>query len=159
MPLSATVSVRGLCRGHILALLFCYFEAWSAELVRGPYLQTGTPNSVIIKWRTDEPTNSIVLYGDAPDDLRSVAGSVQSTTEHQVRVSGLAPATRYFYSIGSFTERLAGGDSNHFFVTHPVVGRRKPTRIWALGDCGTASAGHPGSGMVRDAYYQFAGTN
>jgi acid phosphatase type 7 len=135
------------------------FAASAAELVRGPYLQSATPTSVIVKWRTDVPTNSIVFYGDHPGNLSYVAGHIQPTTEHQVRVSGLSPASKYFYRIGSFAETLAGGDSEHFFVTHPPAGSRRPTRIWAIGDCGTASAGHPGSQLVRNAYYQFAGTN
>jgi acid phosphatase type 7 len=135
------------------------FAAGAAELVRGPYLQSGTPSSVIVKWRTDVPTHSIVFYGDHPDSLVYVTGHLQPTTEHQVRVTGLSPSSKYFYSIGSFGETLAGGDSEHFFVTHPPPGSRKPTRLWAIGDCGTASAGHPGSQWVRDAYYQFARTN
>src|SRR5687767_13392543 len=113
------------------------FTASAAELVRGPYLQSGTPTSVIVKWRTDVPTASIVFYGDQPDDLALVTGQIHPTTEHQVRISGLSPASKYFYSVGSFGETLAGGDSDHFFITHPPAGSRKPVRIWAIGDCGT----------------------
>jgi acid phosphatase type 7 len=143
----------------VIIPLAAAFSVSAAELVRGPYLQSGTPTSVIVKWRTDVPTNSIVFYGDDPSELSHVTGHVQPTTEHQVRVSGLSPASKYFYRIGSFGETLAGGDAEHYFVTHPAAGVRKATRIWALGDCGTAAAGHPGSQLVRDAYYGFAGTN
>ncbi|MEZ5008847.1 MAG: hypothetical protein R2753_11910 [Chitinophagales bacterium] len=31
-------------------------------LERGPYLQTLTQNSVIVKWRTEAPTNSVVNF-------------------------------------------------------------------------------------------------
>src|SRR5439155_20373767 len=51
---------------------------------------------------------------------------------------------------------LASG-ADYYFVTPPASA--KPTRIWAVGDSGTASAGSPGSRMVRDAYYAYAGTN
>ena len=33
---------------------------------------------------------------------------------------------------------LAGNDANHFFVTAPTTGTPKPTRVWVLGDAGTA---------------------
>ena len=119
----------------------------------------GTPSGVIVKWRSDEPTESIVFYGTHPDDLLLVSGNLEQTTEHAVQVSGLDANTQYFYSIGSLFERLAGGDEAHSFVTHPRAGKPKPTRIWAIGDCGTAAVGYPGSAMVRDAYYRFAKTN
>jgi calcineurin-like phosphoesterase family protein/purple acid phosphatase-like protein len=128
------------------------------RLVRGPYLQTGTPSSVIVKWRTDRPAESIVLYGRAPDDLHLLMGDLNKTTEHQVRVTGLSPATKYFYAVGDLKDTFAAGP-DHFFVTQPTAGRARPTRIWALGDCGTAAQGYPGSRLVRDAYYRFAGTN
>jgi hypothetical protein len=132
---------------------------WPAELIRGPYLQMGTPTSVIVKWRTDEPTDSFVFYGPSPDNLYLVDGDFTPATEHSIRVTGLYPNTQYFYSIGSLIERLAGGDENHFFITHPPPGTAKPTRIWAIGDAGTASADDFGSHLVRDAYYGYTATN
>ena len=132
------------------------------EAVRGPYLQNATPQSVTIKWRTDEGTESIVRYGTNLAELSDVRGNLIITTNHEVQVSGLLPDQRYFYSIGTFSEILAGDDENHFFVTPPVPGTKKPTRIWAIGDCGNANApfgGKAGSAKVRDGYLQFAGTN
>jgi len=114
---------------------------------------------VSIKWRTDEAIESIVRYGTNLAELSDVRGNLVSAVDHEVKVSGLLPDQRYFYSIGTFSEVLAGGDENHFFVTPPVPGAKKPTRIWAIGDCGTASFRHPGSAMVRDGYLNFAGTN
>lgn len=144
----------------VLLLVFFLAGALSAtELLRGPYLQLGTPNSVIIQWRTDEATDSLVFYGASPATLISVAGSLNPTTEHAVQVSGLVPNTKYYYSVGSATERLAGGDQDHSFITHPIAGQAKPTRIWAIGDAGTASAGVFGSHFVRDAYLALNGTN
>src|SRR5204863_6263746 len=73
------------------------------------------------------------------------------TTEHEVRLSGLSPNTRYFYSIGSSNEALSSGPE-YFFVTTPIG--PKATRVWALGDSGTANEN---AAAVRDAYYAFAG--
>ena len=160
VPLPARDRVMSIVpsRCHAFALLLvsiCSAEA--VELIRGPYLQTGTPTSVIVRWRTDEPTESIVLYGPEADDLHQITGALEPTTEHVVEVSGLDPATKYFYSVGHFFRTLASGP-DHFFVTHPAPGVSKPTRIWVIGDCGTFNTGAGNQVGVRDAYYRYAGS-
>ncbi len=129
--------------------------AQAASLTRGPYLQLGSPTSVVVRWRTDVATNSRVSFGPAPSALIFFVDDSNPTTEHQVTVSSLIPETVYYYSIGSTTETLAGDDANHFFLTPPWPGTPKPTRIWVLGDSGTANAS---ARAVRDAYYAFTGT-
>lgn len=126
------------------------------DLTREPYLQTATPTSIIIRWRTDEPTESLVHYGIAPTNLHSIAGDLSETMEHIVEIAGLNPDTRYYYSVGDLEVELAWGPEYHFF-THPVPGTSKPTRIWAIGDCGTFNTGAGNQVGVRDAYYAFAG--
>ena len=91
-------------------------------------------------------------YGTDQANLPSTADNSTVTTEHEVQVTGLNPATRYYYSIGSATQTLAGGDSNHFFVTAPRVGTEQATHIWVLGDSGTANAN---ARAVRDAYLNY----
>src|SRR4051812_37183836 len=81
----------------------------AADLVRGPYLQTATPTSIRFCWRTDEPTESIVLYGTEPNNLHLIAGDLDLTTEHEIDVYGLVPATQYFYGVGSLGGALAEG--------------------------------------------------
>jgi hypothetical protein len=130
-------------------------NGFAFELTRGPYLQTSTPTSIIIRWRTDEPTESLVHYGIAPTNLHSIAGDLFPSTEHIVEIAGLNPNTRYYYSIGDLDEELAWGPEYHFF-THPAPGTSKPTRIWAIGDCGTFSTGAGNQMGVRNAYYNFA---
>ncbi len=125
-----------------------------AALTRGPYLQRGTPNSVVVRWRTDSATNSRVRYGPAPDDLPNFVDDSASVTAHVVTLTGLQPETKYYYSVGSTTQTLAGGDADTFFVTSPPVGARLPIRIWAIGDSGTATAD---ARRVRDAYEAFTG--
>jgi hypothetical protein len=72
-----------------------------------------------------------------------------------VSLTGLNPDTRYYYSVGSSTAVQAGNDANHFVVTHPPAGTPKPTRVWVLGDSGTANAS---AQAVRNAYTTFTGT-
>ena len=137
--------------GAVLVLL----PAWVAEaqtLVRGPYLQSGTASSVIIKWRTDEATDSLVRYGLAPDSLTLSVSDATSTTEHAVQLTGLSADVKYFYAVGTSADTLAGGDDDHFVVTAPVPGTAKPTRIWVIGDSGTADRS---AEAVRDAFLNF----
>jgi PKD repeat protein len=127
----------------------------AATLTRGPYLQIGTPTSVIVRWRTAESTQSRVLYGDAPGNLTDVVSDATSTTEHEIEITGLSPNTRYYYTVGTEAEILAGGDANHYIDTSPLAGSQQPTRIWAIGD-----GGAPWLDLfpVRDSYLAYAGS-
>jgi len=70
-------------------------------IVRGPYLQCGTTNSVVIRWRTDTPGPSVVRFGFSPTNLNKTAASAGSLSEHVVLVRGLKPDAKYFYAIGA----------------------------------------------------------
>jgi hypothetical protein len=122
-------------------------------ITRGPYLQNGTTNAVTVRWRTDLPTVSVVRCGTTVDDLQTVEQPALTTTEHEVRLTGLQPGTRYFYSIGNLHQTLATGP-DYSFVTSPAT--NKSLRVWVLGDSGTANQN---AAWVRDAYYTFNGTN
>ena len=87
---------RALMAGSGLALLLvCFSAAQGPTVMRGPYLQTGTSSSIVVKWRTSTATDSRVRYGSSAASLTSTADDAAVTTEHQVT--------------------LAGGDANHFF--------------------------------------------
>ncbi|CAA0094811.1 Alkaline phosphatase [BD1-7 clade bacterium] len=124
-----------------------------AERVRGPYLQTGTPDSVRILWRTDEPAPSCVYYGTAVSTLNDTVCSDALVTEHEVRLQGLNPATRYFYKAVSNEQVMAQG-AETYFETSPVPGTREKIRIWAIGDAGTANANQR---AVYNAYQAHTG--
>src|SRR5438093_6718293 len=139
----------------ILALTLCQSVlAATVAVTRGPYLQTGTPTSVTVRWRTDVQTDSCVRYGTSLSSLSGQTCSSTSTTEHTVKLSSLSANTKYYYSIGTSAGSIAG-DSTYFFLTAPVTGTAKATRIWVLGDAGTSSSG---ARAVRDAYLNFTGS-
>lgn len=123
----------------------------AAEVTRGPYLNSGTPSSVVVRWRTDEPTASVVNFGTTQGQLTGTVTLPGPTTEHVVTVSNLAPNTRYYYAIGDGTAMLSGGNADTFFETAPAVGTTKPTRIWVLGDSGTGGYS-TAPRRVADAY-------
>src|SRR5205085_1159109 len=131
-------------------------QTGSNTLVRGPYLQMGTPSGIRVKWRTEQATESLVMYGTELDHLHLIAGDFDEVTEHEVALGGLSPQTKYYYAIETVGERLAGG-AGYFFVTAPI--QAKPTRIWVIGDSGTEGFFFPVGNApgVRDAYEAFAG--
>ena len=137
----------------ICLILGSCLPTWAA-VTRGPYLQLGTPTSIVVRWRTDVASDSRVQYGPAPGSLTSAVNHPTITTEHEVTLTSLSPETQYYYSVGSTTTVMAGNDANHFFVTFPPTGTAAPTRVWVLGDSGTANASQF---AVRDAYYNATG--
>jgi len=128
--------------------------ASAANLTRGPYLQTGTSTSVIVRWRSDEATDSRVRIGSYPTKLNTIIDDAQLTTEHIVQINGLTPNTKYYYAIGSTTERLSGGDNNTYFHTAPKIGERVAFRTWVIGDAGT---GTEEQAAVYNAYQNYTG--
>jgi len=125
----------------------------SVAVTRGPYLQLGTPNSVTVRWRTSAATIGRVQAGPSPGVVTGAWQESSPRTDHEVRLSGLTPDSVYYYAIGSDSTTIAG-DSTFRFRTSPLTGTERPTRVWVIGDSGTADAN---AGAVRDAYTAFAG--
>ena len=109
----------------------------TAGVPRGPYLQSGTPTSIMVKWRSEAASDSLVRYGSVAGNLNQSALVPDVSINHEVKLTGLSPDTRHYYSIGSSSGTQAAGP-DLFFVTSPVA--PKPTRIWVIGDSGTATA-------------------
>ena len=116
---------------------------------RGPYLQRGGTTNITVRWRSNLPMDSLVQIGLSPLALAPAGADPAITTDHEIVLTNLMPNTRYYYSVGSLSRVLAG-DPTHFFVTAPVT--NKPTRIWVIGDSGTADS-RPRS--VYNAYRLF----
>ena len=136
-----------------LATLPACREARATSVSRGPYLQRGTPTSVVVRWRTPKPTDTRVVWGTDPGSLTSSVTNGFVITEHEILVTGLTPNTRYWYAVGT-TSELYAGDPTHTFVTPPLAGTRQPVRAWIVGD-----SGRPGAvqDAVRDAFLGWTG--
>jgi hypothetical protein len=126
----------------------------SLRVIRGPYLQLGTSNSILIRWRTNLPASSAVHFGPSVETLDHSITSSEVVTDHVIALSNLTPETAYFYTVGTITQTLTSPDTDRYFVTSPPIGESIPTRIWVLGDSGYA----PTSRRVRDAYYHYTGS-
>ncbi|MCZ6594159.1 MAG: metallophosphoesterase, partial [Bacteroidetes bacterium] len=134
-------------------MLFAVFgPLLGQQVTRGPYLQVGTPTSLIVRWRTDLSTNSVIRYGSSLESLNLTVEDLQLLTDHEVQITSLSPDTKYYYSIGTTSKTLTGGDTGHFFITSPTPGTSKPTRIWVIGDSGTKN---DKARSVRDMYYNY----
>lgn len=128
---------------------------WATTVTRGPYLQLGTSDGIVVRYSTNLKKESKVRFGPAPDNLDQEVKITGKRKIHEVPLTDLLPDTRYYYSLLAGNEVLAGGDADHFFDTAPVPGTPKPIRVWILGDSGTADANVM---AVRDAYHTFTGT-
>lgn len=126
----------------------------SGTLTRGPYLQKTSPVQTTIRWRSSQSIAGRVRYGASPDQLTQVVDEAGATTEHIVAITGLSPATTYYYSVGSAGDTLVSGP-DYTFTTHPVAGTVMPIRFWALGDAGTNNTNQTN---VRNAFYNWTGT-
>ncbi|MCM4173483.1 metallophosphoesterase [Arenibacter sp. TNZ] len=125
----------------------------SVGVERGPYLQSGTPTSVVVKWRTDIATESFVHYGTVLNSLSKKAKNTALTTEHEVSLSGLSPNTKYYFNIGNKAGVLSESASGDMYIiTAPKAGTKQFVRAWILGDAGTANNNQRN---VRDAYYDY----
>ncbi len=69
-------------------------------ITRGPYLQLGTTNSMVVRWRTAQARASVVKFGKSPDKLSKEARASGTLIDHVVMFTNLQPDTKYFYSIG-----------------------------------------------------------
>lgn len=138
----------------VFFLSLFFVDGMAQNVIRGPYLQLNTPNSIIIRWRTDSPTDSKVWYGNSHLNLTSISYLSGGRTEHEVKLTGLTPNTTYFYAIGNGGGQLAGADLNHFFKTSPPHGTSQPVSMWVLGDAGKISVEQR---AVRDGFYTYNG--
>lgn len=141
----------------LLCTTFCLIaiHANAQNVVRGPYLQILTQQSVEVCWRTDVPTDSKVEYGFGLLGQTFTQSTGAQTTEHRVTLTGLQPGTKYYYSVGSSAGMLAGGHEHFRFKTSPASNEIGAARIWAIGDFGKANQGQID---VMNSYLDFTDT-
>ncbi len=138
----------------LLGVIALAGAAQAQVVTRKPYIQQGSPTSAVVAWRTLPASESVVRYGLDPGRLDQIVAAPEPVIHHEVRLQGLEPDTRYFYSVGTRQRALAGGDTEHSLRTAPLPGARRRLRIWAVGDSGT---GGEAQRAVRDAMLSHVG--
>ena len=126
------------------------------QVSRGPYLQQGSSDAITVRWRTDVSTDSRVLCGESLGSLVLCAQDATLVQDHEIELTNLSADTTYYYAIGDSSEILAGDDADHKFITAPLTGVARSTRIWILGDSGKDAQN---ALDVRDAYFNAVGTD
>lgn len=129
--------------------------AQTPVLTRGPYLQMATTASMNVRWRTDLQTISRIRYGASLGALNGLVENTTLTTEHELKITGLSPITKYWYSIES-SSGILQGDADNYFTTLPVVGTQQLYRIGVFGDCGNNSTNQLN---VRNQMISYLGSN
>ncbi|GMR01431.1 MAG: hypothetical protein BMS9Abin19_0814 [Gammaproteobacteria bacterium] len=113
---------------------------------RAPYIQMLTPDSVIIRWATEDNQLGIVRFGEDHEHMSTVEIEQSPSKNHAVKLSNLEPATRYYYQTGTINDFYEFDTEKQWFYTHPE--EVLPTRVWVIGDSGEAGET---SNQVRDS--------
>ncbi len=125
--------------------------------VREPYLQMMSSDAVTLRWQSEKKYSGVVRYGLKPDQLTNTLKEKETGEEHELRLSGLIPATKYFYSAGDgFKNNFNGKD--FWFKTAPLTKENsdESVRFWVTGD-----QGYPNiiQTQVRDAMLNWVQKN
>jgi predicted phosphodiesterase len=131
---------------YAIGRLIVVYEGSRLTGNRAPYIQMLTSDSVIIHWLTDENQPGVVQFGEDSNHLATVVREELPVKNHIVKLSGLKPATRYYYQVGENSSSQVFDPDKHWFYTSPV--ETVPTRVWVIGDSGAAGEI---SNQVRDA--------
>lgn len=144
-------------KNYLLALItLLTISSYAQTLLRGPYLQSQTNTSIKILWRTSDSTIGIVKYGISPTSLINTIVDTINTKNHIVKISGLSPKTKYYYSVGYGTTILAGGNEQHHFYTSISPNDTTGFKFWVTGDFG---AGNNEQIKVRRWFENYIQTN
>lgn len=113
---------------HLSFVLILLNPLYSESQTVYPYLQSATPNSIYITWKTSSDSQSLVEFGTAANALTfSTTGNTQVFTDvgfpgnyffHSVKLDKLSPNTLYYYKVtsGTFTSSV------YSFKTLPLPG-------------------------------------
>lgn len=74
-----------------------------------------------VRWSTDVATTGVVHYGTDAAQLTSYLGDSRLRTDHEARLIGLNPKTRYFYAITS--RDSAGAEVTSFTFSFTTAGK------------------------------------
>lgn len=128
--------------------------AQSKSVVRGPYLNAGTPTSMVVRWRSKHIGPGKIQIGTEYGNWTETFAEASShlNPDHEIQISGLKPGTRYFYELGTASGFYPNQDESYYFKTSPDPGSEGPIRIWAIGDFGTGSDGQTAvaNGYLKD---------
>ena len=139
---------------------------------RAPYIQSLSSDSVVIRWNTKKPQRGIVSIGKQLQSANLVFKEQKIDDEHEVKLDGLQPATKYYYRVGNGSRSLYAG-KQYWFKTAPPAGTSSSVRFWVTGDQGQAgliqsevrdamlnwASSHPLAGKLKPDFWFTTGDN
>lgn len=114
---------------------------FSAQIVRGPYLEDPTQTTIVLRFQTDLPTPAWLEYGPAPR-CNQIMKINPEGTDHKAVLYGLVPNQHFCYRLYVYNQERNG-------VQAPVEGdfstlhtpERKEVHFVALGNTGGENTG------------------
>lgn len=121
-------------------------------------LPAQVPRSAIVL-RTMAPTNqaeSMRLTNPWPELVHGprLHSAPAGTVQYEAHLTGLSPATTYYYAVWDGAQRLTPPDPSYRFRTHPLPGTPVSIRFGSFGDSGT---GRERQRRVWQAMLEFTG--
>ncbi len=107
-----------------------------SQVTRQPYLHVSTSTSIVIRWQTADPSKGSVFYDTNIAALKKYSSEPEVVKDHEIKLSGLTPATKYYYSVNGSLK----GDPQQYFITAPRTGSDTPARIWVISDFGQTNS-------------------
>jgi hypothetical protein len=113
-------------------------SAW-AQVTRAPYLQSAQPTAITVALRTAMPSMASVRFvAQGSTSPRQVVSTVPSVV-HELRLTGLTPATRYQYEVDVDGQTVSFGPE-FTFRTPALPGTIEAFRMFIWGDSGTGTS-------------------
>ncbi len=123
---------------------------------RQPYVQLSTHDSIRVLWRARKEMAPRLVFGETLAELSLSPQSILTRThpslteenaiykdapvdtrQFEATLTGLKPATKYYYAIYDGQTRLTPADPSYRFKTNPVPDSEVPVYFWVVGDSGT----------------------
>jgi hypothetical protein len=125
-------------------------------LLREPYLQMANSNSITVKWKTGVASDSKMEIGSTFGTYDMSFSDVTSSSDHELRITGLTPDTKYYYRYGS-TDVSLDGDASNYFITAPSASVTRKIGVAVFGDPGTSDNGFKTNSI--SPYLKYVGAN
>ncbi|MBV1911338.1 MAG: S8 family serine peptidase, partial [Kangiellaceae bacterium] len=91
-------------------------------IIGRPLIQNITHQSVVIRWKTDEPSTTVIIIGENENELENIESSGEALkTRHNMAITGLEADTIYYF-------RVQSQDVSGNLVTSEVLSFRSKVR-------------------------------
>ena len=121
----------------VFTLFICSsFLLHAQNIIVTPYLQNGTPDSMLIMWETDAANDGFVDWGTDAFSLNNTVISISIANDgsnriHTAAITGLSDNTKYYYKVRTTTGVLT---PLYTFNTHPTKSSESNINLVAMSD-------------------------